>query len=192
MREINECTAEVFRRSEKRIQRRKRNRNHILTLCFSFCLIVTAWTVVLPAMMSNLIKKSETAPEMVGDGSESFDCTYTAVEIQNDDLLPEHCEKVTDEAAVAKIFSAIDSLFEEVGRTDQNGGAETNEGDGNLAQPGSTSPWKSYTITFTTEDGSQTVYNLSGNSLLNVDTNETVVLSDNQVAELMTVFGISE
>ena len=29
MREINECTAEVFRRSEKRIKERKRNRNRI-------------------------------------------------------------------------------------------------------------------------------------------------------------------
>ena len=30
MREINECTAEVFRRSEKRIKERKRNRNRML------------------------------------------------------------------------------------------------------------------------------------------------------------------
>ena len=32
MREINECTAEVFRRSEKRIKERKRNRNRILNV----------------------------------------------------------------------------------------------------------------------------------------------------------------
>lgn len=36
MREINECTAEVFRRSEKRIKERKRNRNRILKTCVGY------------------------------------------------------------------------------------------------------------------------------------------------------------
>ena len=52
MREINECTAEVFRRSEKRIKERKRNRNRILAFCVPLCLIVTVWSImILPAMM---------------------------------------------------------------------------------------------------------------------------------------------
>ena len=52
MRELNECTAEVFRRSEKRIKERRRTRNRVLALCIPLCLIVTMWSVMfLPAMM---------------------------------------------------------------------------------------------------------------------------------------------
>lgn len=52
MKELNECTAEVFRRSEKRINERKRNFIRILALCIPFCMIVTVWSVLIrPAMM---------------------------------------------------------------------------------------------------------------------------------------------
>ena len=56
MREINECTAEVFRRSEKRIKERKRNRNRLLAFCIPLCLIVTVWSIMIPpAMMPAII-----------------------------------------------------------------------------------------------------------------------------------------
>lgn len=52
MREINECTAEVFRRSENRIKERKRNRNRILAMCIPLCLIITIFSVtMLPGML---------------------------------------------------------------------------------------------------------------------------------------------
>ena len=53
MREINECTAEVFRRSENRIKERKRKRNRILAMCIPLCLIITIFSVtMLPGMLS--------------------------------------------------------------------------------------------------------------------------------------------
>ncbi len=64
MRELNECTAEVFRRSEKRIKERKRNRNRILALCIPFCLIVTVWSVMIrPAMMPTKQANNSAAEE---------------------------------------------------------------------------------------------------------------------------------
>lgn len=45
MREINECTAEVFRRSEKRIKERRRNRNRVIALCIPLCLVFTLLAV---------------------------------------------------------------------------------------------------------------------------------------------------
>ena len=52
MREINEITAEVFRRSDKRIKERKRNRNRIIMCCIPFLICITVFSVaILPAMM---------------------------------------------------------------------------------------------------------------------------------------------
>lgn len=51
MRELNECTAEVFRRSEKRIKERRRIRNRVFAWCIPLCLVITLWFVTfLPAM----------------------------------------------------------------------------------------------------------------------------------------------
>jgi len=41
MRELNECKAEVFRRSDNRIKERRRKFNRVLALCVPLCLILT-------------------------------------------------------------------------------------------------------------------------------------------------------
>jgi len=52
MRELNECKAEVFRRSNNRIKERRRKFNRVLALCVPLCLILTVFSVaILPAMM---------------------------------------------------------------------------------------------------------------------------------------------
>ena len=51
MRDINEVTAEVFRRSDKRIKERKRNRNRIIMCCIPFLICITVFSAtILPAM----------------------------------------------------------------------------------------------------------------------------------------------
>ena len=66
MREINECTAEVFRRSEKRIKERKRNRNRILMCCIPLLICITVFsTAILPAMMP--AKKGENLSDNCSD-----------------------------------------------------------------------------------------------------------------------------
>lgn len=52
MRELNECKAEVFRRSDNRIKERRRKFNRVLALCVPLCLILTIFSItILPAMM---------------------------------------------------------------------------------------------------------------------------------------------
>ena len=52
MRDINEVTAEVFRRSEGRKKERKRNRNRIIMCCIPFLICITVFSAtILPAMM---------------------------------------------------------------------------------------------------------------------------------------------
>lgn len=47
MKTFEERKAEVFRRSEKRIQSRRRRRNRILAFCIPLCLMLTVWSVSL-------------------------------------------------------------------------------------------------------------------------------------------------
>lgn len=205
MRELNECTQEVFRRSEQRIKERRRTRSRVLALCIPVCLIVTVWSAaVLPSMMPDLhTVYSQAEGEMAGSAPESPFCPYAAVEIQAAGMFPEeHNGKVTDRLTVAEIFDAVNSFFADADGNNQDGSenlqysdnlpaAEDSAGDCQ-SKPASTNRWKVCTITFTAEDGSQVVYHLSGNALVNVSTNETVFLSDGQATGLMAVLGISE
>jgi len=64
MRELNECKAEVFRRSDNRIKERRRNRNRILAMCIPLCLVLTIFSVMmLPGMLPAGMDK---APEVDG------------------------------------------------------------------------------------------------------------------------------
>ena len=45
MRDLKECQAEVFRRSEEKIKARKRTRNRILAVCIPLCLLLSLKTV---------------------------------------------------------------------------------------------------------------------------------------------------
>ena len=52
MRELNECTAEVFHRGEQRLKARRKRRNRVLALCIPICLIAAVWSVrSLPEML---------------------------------------------------------------------------------------------------------------------------------------------
>ena len=52
MRELNECKAEVFRRSDNRIKERRRSFHRVLALCVPLCLILTIFSVtMLPGML---------------------------------------------------------------------------------------------------------------------------------------------
>ena len=60
MRELNECKAEVFRRSEKRMKERKRRRKHILLTCIPMVLCIMMLGVyVLPEKVRRQRKKYE-------------------------------------------------------------------------------------------------------------------------------------
>lgn len=193
MRELDECTAEVFRRGEKRIRERRRNRNRVLALCIPVCLIVAAWsTTALPAMMPTVDRAPPTG-EAVGNAEADHGCPYTAVEIQGAGMLPEwHTGKITDPAAAADMFRAVRSLFEETGGNAQNAGesAPSPEDHTYHDRTDSVGTEEDCTIIFTSEEGLRAVYFLSGNTLTDADTNETVSLSDVQAAGLMAVLGL--
>ena len=65
MRNLNECRAEVFRRSENRIQERKKRRNRALACCIPLCLLMVVCAAV------PLLPKGPANDEVVLDGAQS-------------------------------------------------------------------------------------------------------------------------
>lgn len=187
MRELDECKAEVFRRSEKRIKERKKKRNRILFLCISLFLIVTVWSVmIMPEMMPKKAVKN-VAEGVIEDSttSNSYVCPYTEVMIRNAGSSNDGSQRVTDKVKVARIFEMIFALGELAGErlTADEDAADQNEGTKYLT---------GYIITFVTEDGSEKVYALDNNELFNVDENTRIILTDSQLEELSTLLGIAD
>lgn len=68
MRELNECKAEVFRRSDNRIKERRRSRNRILAMCVPLCLVLTIFSVMmLPGMLPAGMDKAPEAGNQSGN-----------------------------------------------------------------------------------------------------------------------------
>ena len=200
MRELNECTAEVFRRSERRIKARRRGRVRALVLCIPVCLIAAVWSAVAlsPAgLVGDSVGSDRFQGEAAGNAPASPACPYDAVEIRRTGLFPEeqeHTGTVTDRPEVAEMFQAICALFADAAGSDQISCAslpalEENKSNGLIESAGKR---KDYTITFTAGDGSRAVYTLRANILVNESTNETVFLSGGQAAGLLAVLGLSE
>ena len=198
MRELDECTAEVFRRSEKRIKERRRKRGRVLALGIPVCLIITVWAVIIfPGMMptADTSDFAQAAEEINGNAEGSLAGPYVSVEIQTAGLFPaERYGEVTDRLAVAEMFQAVHSLFADADGNNQvdSGTIPAAEDNACYDQAESESKWKVCTITFTAEDGSQVEYILSESTLVDVNGNKTIFLSDFQAAELLAVLGISE
>lgn len=196
MRELNECTAEVFRRSEKRIRERRRKRARVLAVCVPVCLVVAVWSAAVfpPMILAEENSNHVGFPGMADKAEGSLVRPYTAVEIQGGLFPEEHDGKVTDAAAAAEMFRAVDSLFADADNSgwDFSGNVPSDENTADRVQTESTDIWRGYTITFMAEDGSQAVYRLRENTLVKVSTGETVFLSDAQAAGLLAVLGLSE
>lgn len=190
MREINECTAEVFRRSEKRIKERKRNRNRILMCCIPFLICITVFSAtILPAMMPASNKDSAAEENMQisdADGSAgSTACSYVSVEVKSKDT--EHSKLITDKLNVDQLyFSILDAteINADVG--------ESPDDDGNdFENKESASGTVNYEFTFKTAEGDASTYRLAGNILFCVETEQTIYLSDEQYNRIIGSIPVS-
>ena len=199
MRNFEERKAEVFRRSEKRIKERKRNRKCILTLCLPLCLALAVWSVTILSSMlptNNKNSMADGSPEAVG-GVSGNSAEFISVSVSGGGNAPQSTVLVEDVNIVAQIYYSIDSAFVYAGEEDDNhsaGNGMTEEkvedyGD-NFSQSESTNLASGYTITFTTGNGTQLVYTLNGNVLTDNATNKRVTLTDTQRSQMLDRLGL--
>ena len=200
MRNFDERKAEIFRRSEKRINERKRNRNRILALCVPLCLCIVIMSVIyLPDIMVSSDKSNSTedinttAPSCGTSG-----CVYTSLDITCNSSLLDYEKKETDTVNIKNIYNIIQSAFadeadkETVDTQDKfpetQKGEDANGGNANGENHSSSQPSGiSYTFTFSTEDGKRIIYVICENNLTNNTTNEIVILSKEQLNKILEI-----
>lgn len=176
MRELNECKAEIFRRSEKRIKERKRKRNRLIAFCVPLCIcLAVISTSINFGMMGAKSGDSET---FAGREEKSTDISnFIKVEISNRDQSAENYKIITDSDKINSILILLDS------DADENGSAVNPEDN--------SSGDFDYLITFTDRNGYEAVYKIKGNILFDVNSNNQKHISDEQLTELITILGLT-
>lgn len=196
MRELNECQAEVFRRSEKRIKQRKQRRNHILVACIPLVLCITLFSAFfLPGVLPGNPNDADFAGGLNENKSESLACAYTKIDVTGNGVSLSYT-KVSD---VLNISNQLASYMVSEPEKNLPAGEEIRgedfqdetEEDLYLGMTGAASAaGEGYVITLTLHEGGTVVYRLSGNSLLDLTKNQTFKLTQEQLKELNQLLGI--
>lgn len=196
MRDLHECRAEVFRRSNIRIAKRRKYRKRILACCVPlFVCIAVLCVAVLPVTRQVSKDSAPDRHEMLpGDSNAMGNGSYIQVEISAGDC-SDQSQIITDIAQVTQILNTIQALYSSKENVPETGDDLTME----------TVPFQDYcdnvlgatsgnvsTITFTTEYADETVYTLAGNVLTSEATGQERILNDEQLAELHLVLGLTE
>ena len=197
MKDLNECQAEVFRRSEKRIRQRKQRRNHILMACIPLVLCITILGAFLRPNVTpdGAAEPGDTRPVVDGMGSDGFtslSCPIAKITVSGNNFSISHTE-------VADLLLLSDQLYSYGTRApSSNGTTDTVVDEDDVPKDNGEdvsgsimdSANDAYTITMVTHEGVKTEYQLVGKTLTNLTTNQTYKLTQTQANELRTLLGI--
>lgn len=210
MRNFEERKAEIFRRSENRIKKRKRNRNRILALLIPLCLIVTVWWVTrLPSMLSFGTKKSQNedivniyneTEEETGAVNTGSRHSFVSVDVRGTGANAEHHSEFTDTSDVDDVFDRIYNILipyeshrDIVGDFDDE---STGVMSGNSSEQNKTSlnntKSSSYIITMTTASGYKRIFKLTDNKLYDSQLGIEINLNNEQINALKSALGLTE
>lgn len=160
MRSLEECRAEVFRRSEDRIRRRRQRRNRILAVCVPLVLCVT---VLAAEMLQASGKREPPVNEASGDAVRRIEVSGGSEQ-----------RSITDGHTLGELTEMLEGLT--MGDADGSDYASLPPVTGDV-----------YTITTVTYAGKAAVYRLAGDRLTDETAGKTVCLSDKQAQELLAL-----
>lgn len=193
MRNLNECQAEVFRRSEKRIKERKQRRKHILMACIPLVLCITMFSAfILPAMMP-AGSSDKFAPESSNEqlsgamGTDGVaDLFAGSVEVSGNGISHLYTS-VEDVQGIVGLITEIVAV-PETSEDDEVKDFVTNEDSStslkeNYKEMG-------YKILVKRSDGTNTEYFLVGSLLIDESTQEMFHMSEDTYFELKDALGI--
>ncbi len=183
MRSFEERKAEIFKRSEIRIVKRKKGQK-ILTLCIPLVLCVSLLSVIFIPKIS-----------LFGDKSSDFgytnlsDVAYTSLEVTNNTTIKTNSKNYSNQTdidnaykVIVSFFSDNDCLPSEDNKYKNPEASADDFSNNNYSQDSSKSA--TYTITFSSKNGSVLIYVLDGNTLTNNTTKEKANLTDTQLSQL--------
>jgi len=193
MRNLNECRAEVFRRSEMRIKARRQRRKNILLVCLPLVLCISAFSgFVLPAMIP-VTSTDNPRQETI--------YTYMSGAMGTDVIVGLSAGNVTvsgngishsyaSATDVQRILSLLHRIGT-VGGTDD--GSESKESFTNAQSTAScqeSNTVEEYKICVRWSDGSSTEYLLQGSLLIDQSTQEKFHLGEDICYELKEALGV--
>ena len=196
MKQMQEYTAEVFRRSAERIKKRKQTQKRILLCVTPVALCAVILTAAFLPELRHKNAPSNAQPEAIignsdgvtgnsadknnGDFSRSL---YVQVQIQS----PSGNALITKKQAVDTIYAAILSAatVPPSAGAGNSSPSDDNFSPGDMGADPQYSATQQITITFTTKQGDQAVYTLSGSTLTEAASGNTVQLTDSQRKVLM-------
>lgn len=181
MRTLNECKAEIFRRSDEKLEIRRRKRKRVLytTLPVIVCVFACA-AIILPNTLflkSDSGKPDDFAPngsveaDEPGVNEEAFLCVE-----KNGEVLM----RVTDSEDTRNSYNGISELFE--AKAESSG--DTISPEIGVGSVGGDSNHDCYTFTFSI-DGEEEKFVLSGDTLKRVSTGEKITVSPERLEEII-------
>ena len=202
MRNLMECQAEVFRRSEKRIKERKQRRKHVLMACIPLVLCLGVFSVIDSTNLKISTPTSNGSMDLYSAGaqeiqteSQSFVCSLAEIQVTGPDFSKTY-RKVSDILEISDYLHGFGYRSSEsnsaasgglVGET-QKEQSESDDSFGYIADcaaPG-------YKITLVMHEGGEEVYYLLGDTLENQITGQSFALGEKQVEKLKELLGIPE
>lgn len=187
MRNFEERMAEISRRSEKILAKRKNRRRMILVVCIPLVLCVGILALTRPtgteskqASMATNVPKPEAY-----DGSTN---TVTGIQISGGDISLSYTDAQQIQLFRAQLDNYTSPACGYAGEDLENSKAENapeDDGEKYYTQNSiADESIVSYTITFVMDDGSMTQFRLIGSILENLTTGEVFVLTDEQASQL--------
>ena len=189
MRDLNECQAEVFRRSEKRIKERKQRRNHILMVCIPLILCVTIFGGLFLPNLDDFKGAPESSDELLysGTGTEAVGGLFTgSVEVSGNGV-SSYYTSVENVQGIMRLINGVvavpetndgDDLRDYI--TDESTSTDSNE---NYQE-------NCYKILVKRSDGSSTEYLLVGSLLIDQTTQQEYPVGEATMKDLKNALGI--
>lgn len=198
MRSLEQRIAEINRRSEEIIRKRKMRRKRLVLACIPVVLgISLAWGFQLPERVTEDIVEPG-APENFAGGvqeivDENAQCDYVGIEIAGQDFT---AVSEDPNLIIAFVESIQTYSLEQHSNSTVCDGATSEEtrgtGDENKGAQIYYSSTKEYTVCLVAANGESICYHLAGNILREENTDTTYVLTAKQAEELRKLLGISD
>ena len=198
MRELHECQAEVFRRSEKRIKERKQRGKRILMTCIPLVLCLTAFGAF---MFPQLFNHKQAPEDMLGpagtqaamgqDEYQGLTCAIAEIKVSGNGVSM-HYTDVADLLLISDQLHTYGTRAPETNAAVSEDGSDRNENADDVIGSITYSANAAYTITLITHEGVKTEYCLFGNTLRNQTTNQAYTLTYEQAKELREMLGIPQ
>lgn len=197
MKTLQECQAEVFRRSEKRIQARRRRTVRTLAICVPLVLCLAGIPLLSGRFPGSTQEPLVTVQAMYAPGGQqvSYTCSIAKITVSG----PDFSRTITEVSDILSVFNKI--LAYDTAATGAGviaGGAtddESNEFICEYAQDISLGGDTAYsataciTVTLVMHDGTETAYTLSGSKLENLSTGQEYTLSQEDAHALAALLG---